>query len=412
MKRYRTEMFMMTALLLTVYSFSACTSNQNEQSITAKKRKAADPVAVRYLIQAQDAFRQKAFNAALMLVDSAEYHAPDLADIHFLRGRIFSELMRYDKAEAAYRKVLSLDPDYQGVWLNLGSTAFRRGNIRQALQLYQKEQQAHPSAAAMHQIGRVYAKLGKTDSARYAYEQAIGMDSSSSASYFRLGELYKDEGELETALKYSRMGLSLDPDNLDYRYLIGSLLRQIGNFEEAAEHLRAVVEKRPWHYWGNYNLGQTLLRLGRRAEGQHYLAKAESLQVELKNIQDWQDLAENNPDQLMLRVNLGEALRRAGRVDDAIEAFNIALTIEPRFPALRNNLGNLYIMRGDTLAAIYHYRSILYRYPFFSDVWLNLGAAYANMGETEAARQAWNNVLKYAPDDSTAKAYLARLPKK
>jgi tetratricopeptide (TPR) repeat protein len=111
-------------------------------------------------------------------------------------------------------------------------------------------------------------------------------------------------------------------------------------------------------------------------------------------------------------VNYGESLRRAGRIDEAIEAFQIALSLEPRFVALENNLANLYIMRGDTAAAIYHYKAILEQHPTLADVWLNLGAAYANTGRVEAARKAWQTALKYAPEDSTAKAYLARLPRK
>ncbi|MCI0698989.1 tetratricopeptide repeat protein [candidate division KSB1 bacterium] len=165
-------------------------------------------------------------------------------------------------------------------------------------------------------------------------------------------------------------------------------------------------------YWANYNLGQALVRLGQQGEGKRYLAKAESLQAELKNIQDWENLVENNPDQLMLWVNYGESLRRAGRVDEAIEAFQVALSIEPRFVALRNNLAILYMMRGDTAAALYSYKAILELHPSLPDVWLNLGVFYAKCGKMEEARKAWENVLKYAPKDSTAKAYLAKLPGK
>ena len=396
--------------LLLVYAGCKSGSDEKQPSITEKKRLSIDPKAARFLIQAQDAFRRKAYNPALIMADSAEQYAPELADIQFLRGLVFTELRRYDKAAVAYHKVLSLDPDYQGVWLNLGSTAFRQGDVRKALDLYLKEHEAYPSAAALHQMGRVYAKLGKPDSARLAYEQAIATDSTFTTAYLRLGELYKEEGELEKALEYSRLGLRLQPDNLNYGYFVGSLLLLTGEAEEAVDHLETVIELRPWHYWGNYNLGQALMRLGRQEEGKRYLAKAESLQAELKNIQDWQDLAENNPDQLMLWVNLGEALRRAGRVDEAIEAHNIALTLEPRFLAVHNNLANLYLMRGDTSTAISHYNAILQTYPTLADVWLNLGAVYANMGRVEAARQAWENALKYAPNDSTVKDYLSQLP--
>ncbi|MGH7452417.1 MAG: tetratricopeptide repeat protein [bacterium] len=364
------------------------------------------------MIQAQDAFSQKIYTAALLLADSAEYYAPNLADVSFLRALIYTELRRYDEAEAAYKKVLALDPYYQGAWLNMGSTAMRQGDSRKALEYYHHELKHYPTAATYHQIGRVYSKLGKSDSARYMYRKSIAADSSFATAYLRMAELYKQEGELGKALDYARQGLQQQPDDLNYRYFLGSLLVLSDQLPEAVTELEIVVKARPWHYWANYNLGQALVRLKRGEEGKRYLVKAESLQVELKNIQDWENLVENNPDQLMLWVNYGESLRRAGRVDEAIEAFQVALSIEPRFVALENNLAILYIMRGDTSKAVAHYKAILHVHPTLSDVWLNLGVVHAKSGEYEAAREAWKNVLKYAPNDSTAKAYLAKLPRK
>jgi tetratricopeptide (TPR) repeat protein len=387
-------------------------SDKQQHSKTAQQRQSTDPNVAKFLVRAQDAFSQRAYNEALALADSAEGLAPHLADAPFLRGLIFTELRRYKEAEEAYNKVLSLDPYYQGVWLNLGSTALRRGDARKALSLYQKELKTYPTSAALHQIGRVYASLGKADSARHAYEQAIVLDSTFATAYLRLAELYKEGGELDRALRYARQGLALQPDNLNYRYFIGSLLLLNGQVQEAVVELEAVVAKRPWHYWANYNLGQAFVRLGRQDEGKRYLAKAESLQAELKNVQDWENLVENNPDQLMLWVNYGEALRRAGRIEEAIEAYQVAISLEPRFVALQNNLAIMYLMQGDTSIAVSQYMAILEQYPFLNDVWLNLGAVYANSGNVEAARKAWETGLQYAPEDSTLKAYLARLPRK
>jgi len=400
------------ALLFVLGLLVGCSSQTGQKSGAEKQRQEAGPQAPRFLVQAQDALSQRAFNAALALTDSAERYAPQLADVFFLRGLIHTEVRRYDLAEEDYKKVLALDPFYQGAWLNLGSTALRAGDARKALACYEKELANYPGPAALHQMGRVYAKLGKPDSARYVYEQAVKIDSTFTVAYLRLAELFKEEGELQKAVQYARRGLRLEPDNLNYRYFLGSLLVSNGELQDASVELEAVLQKRPWHYWANYNLGQAFVRMGREREAQRYLAKAESLQVELKNIQDWENLVENNPDQLMLWVNYGEALRRAGRLEEAIEAFQIALSIEPRFVALENNLANLFIMTGDTAKAIIHYQSIVERVPVLTEAWLNLGVTYANSRRFEQAREAWENALKHAPNDSTIKAYLARLPRK
>lgn len=409
-KRFPAYLFY--SLLFTLIIGAGCGSGSDEAHLSqsALQRQSADPTVALLMIRAEDASRRGDFTVALALADSAGLMAPRLADIPFLRGLIFTELKRFDEAQGAYEAVLALDPNYQGVRLNMGNNAFRQGDIHKALDLYRKEQAAHPSPAALLQMGRAYAQLQKVDEARQAYEQALAADSSYATAYMRLSELYKEEGELDKALGYSRRGLDLNPDNLNYRYYVGSLLLLTGAVEEAVDHLEGVVEQRPWHYWATYNLGQTLVRLGRGEEGKLYLAKAATLQKELKNIQDWNELAEMNPDQLMLWVNLGEALHRVGRTDEAIRAFQIALALRPAFTALENNLANLYLVWGDTVTAMSHYHAILQRDPTFPAAWLNLGVLYAEAGELEAARSAWENTLKYEPTDSTAKALLAQLP--
>lgn len=392
---------------LSYFVFLSCSGNNSSgESITSVQRQTASPKAVNFLISAQNAFNRKAFKEALNLADSTEKYAPELADIYFLRGLIFTELRRYREAEVVYQHVLSIDPSYKGVYMNLGNTAFRQGDQGRALELYRKEYQENPSAEVMHQIGWFFGKLSKPDSALSAYHKALAIDSTHTQTLMRLAEIYKEDGELEKALEYTREGIALAPSNINYRYFLGSLLLLKGDIPEAINTLGRVVYERPWHYWANYNLGQAFIRNGEPDKGQVYLTRAEKLQEELKNIQDWENLAESNPDQLGLWVNLGEAYRRAGRNQEAIEAFNIALNLEPRFVALQNNLANLYLLEKDTSAAVFHYESVVKRFPAFSTGWLNLGVVYANAGKIEDARRAWLTALQYSPEDTTAASYL------
>jgi tetratricopeptide (TPR) repeat protein len=238
-------LFFFSLILLWLVGYKA----KSDFSKTAAQRRIVNPKAPHFLIQAQDAFSQKLYKAALVLADSAEYYAPGLADIFFLRGLIYTELRRYDEAETAYGKVLAIDPSYQGAWLNLGSTALRQGDSRTALAYYHQELKSYPTAATYHQIGRVYTKIGKLDSARYAYQKSIAADSSFSTAYLRMAELYKQEGELDKALQYARQGLQKQPENLNYRYFLGSLLLLNNRLPEAVTELEAVIKERPWHYW-------------------------------------------------------------------------------------------------------------------------------------------------------------------
>ena len=388
-------------VLITVclsFFFSACQKNPG-----------IDPAVAGLIFQAETAFRNGYYNAALAITDSSLVNSPHSADIHFLRGRVFTKLARLNEAEVAYRTVLSLNPNYQGAWFNMGTNSIRQDDLPAAIAHYKSEMLLYPSARTMVQIGRAYADLGKIDSAAFAYEDAIKTDSKNAAAYMRLGHLYKDRGDITKAIEYATIGLDLDPENLDYKYIIGSLLLLNEEPKASLPFFRAVASKRPWHYWAHHNLGQALYRIGDETQGQHYMDLAKELQKGIQEVENWRNLANMNPDQLMLWVNLGNSLKNMGRIQEAKDAFLVALSISPMSFALQNNIANLCLMDGDTVQAINRYKTILSFDSTLVDIWLNLGVVHASSGRINDARQAWMKGLEYDSDNTTIKDYLETL---
>ena len=388
-------------VLITVclsFFFSACQKNPG-----------IDPAVAGLIFQAETAFRNGYYNAALAITDSSLVNSPHSADIHFLRGRVFTKLARLNEAEVAYRTVLSLNPNYQGAWFNMGTNSIRQDDLPAAIAHYKSEMLLYPSARTMVQIGRAYADLGKIDSATFAYEDAIKTDSNNAAAYMRLGHLYKDRGDITKAIEYATIGLDLDPENLDYKYIIGSLLLLNEEPKASLPFFRAVTSKRPWHYWAHHNLGQALYRIGDEAQGQYYMNLAKELQKGIQEVENWRNLANMNPDQLMLWVNLGNSLKNMGRIQEAKDAFLVALSISPMSFALQNNIANLCLMDGDTVQAINRYKTILSFDSTLVDIWLNLGVVHASSGRINDARQAWMKGLEYDSDNTTIKDYLETL---
>lgn len=388
-------------VLITVclsFFFSACQKNPG-----------IDPAVAGLIFQAETAFRNGYYNAALAITDSSLVNSPHSADIHFLRGRVFTKLARLNEAEVAYRTVLSLNPNYQGAWFNMGTNSIRQDDLPAAIAHYKSEMLLYPSARTMVQIGRAYADLGKIDSATFAYEDAIKTDSNNAAAYMRLGHLYKDRGDITKAIEYATIGLDLDPENLDYKYIIGSLLLLNEEPKASLPFFRAVASKRPWHYWAHHNLGQALYRIGDETQGQHYMDLAKELQKGIQEVENWRNLANMNPDQLMLWVNLGNSLKNMGRIQEAKDAFLVALSISPMSFALQNNIANLCLMDGDTVQAINRYKTILSFDSTLVDIWLNLGVVHASSGRINDARQAWMKGLEHDSDNTTLKDYLETL---
>ena len=377
-----------------------------------------DPQVARLLAEAQTFNEQGNAAAALTLADSAAVLAPDTPEVHFLRGRLYTQLARPAEAQQAYERVLALDPDYEGAWLNLGNAAFRQEQPREALRSYQREQATHPSAAVSLQMGRSYAQLGVADSARMAYEDALARDSTMATAHVRLGQLYRETGELDKALIHVQRGLALEPDNPNYQFIAGSIYNLQGDPEAAAEHLRQAVEAEPWNYWATYTLSQALLRLGQADEAAAVEAQAEKLRTDLEEVEHWRGYAEGNPDQFMLWVRYASVLRRIGNTEEAEKAEGVARALAPNYmahafadpaTATEHRRATGLLASGRMQDAIEIYRALLRGNPQQPDLWVNLGVAYAAYGRIEQALQSWKAALRFDPNQALARSHLADL---
>lgn len=369
----------------------------------------ADPLAQTYLMRGTDALERNEFSRALAYADSVERRVPDSPDAHFLRGRAYADLGNLAAADSAYERVITMRPDYPGVWHNRGNSAYRQQQYSAAIAHYHKELEANPAAAPWRGIGRSYIEVGKADSARYAFEQALAIDTTYAPAHFNLALLYEDEGNIEAALRHAGRALRLDPENLDFRYLIGSYLLKLGRSEEAVEHLLAVAEAKPWHHASHYNLGQALLRIGRTEQGTLMLDRAERLRAQDAKVVQLLNSVQSVPNDPLAHAALGSTLRLAGRNREAMRALKMSYHLDPGNLEVQNNIANLHLVQHDTTEAIQWYRRILEQDSSFVDVWVNLGIVYALAGQNENARRSWEQALRHEPGHKASKEYLARL---
>ncbi len=392
-------------LLLVLGGLAACGGAEPEAV-----ERPMSPGVQRLLYRATEALQQHAFEDAFALVDSAAAQAPGLADVPFLRGRIYAELARLDEAEAAYRQALDLRPTYPGAWNNLGNTAHRQQRYSEAISYYQRELAAHPDPRPWRGMGQSYVELGKTDSARYAFERALALDSTFAQAHFGLALLLEDLGDADGALSAARRAAAHEPGNPEYAYYVGAYLVQQGRQEEALGYLQSVIEAWPWHQGAHYNLGQALMRLGRTEEARAFQERAETLRTLQAQISHHENTARVQPTDPYAHAGLASLLRRAGRYNDAMHAYQVALFLDPANLDFRNNVAVLYLLQRDTTAAIRTFEQIVRADSTHAHAWLNLGSLYALSSQPEKARTAWRTALRFDPTNELAHRSLAKLP--
>jgi molecular chaperone DnaK (HSP70) len=109
----------------------------------------------------------------------------------------------------------------------------------------------------------------------------------------------------------------------------------------------------------------------------------------------YQKAADLEPNDAVLRGNLGCGLANAGRYDEAIAHWRAALGINPKLIYVYERLGDLYRQRGDEAAAVRELREAVRlaekeasARPDSSEPWLMLSRLYTKIGEYEKSHEA------------------------
>ena len=112
------------------------------------------------------------------------------------------------------------------------------------------------------------------------------------------------------------------------------------------------------------------------------------------------------PDYAFAQNNLGRVLANQGRVSGAIEHYSEALRIDPDYADAHNNLGIVLADQGKLGEAIAHYLSALRTKPDFADAHNNLGIALAKSGKADEAIHEFLEAVRIKPDYPEARTNL------
>jgi tetratricopeptide (TPR) repeat protein len=159
----------------------------------------------------------------LLLRLDNEHKADALA--HFVEGISFEENGEMDKALAAYRKVLDVDPGQADLAGRVASLLSRQDDFPQAIDVLKDAIKAKPNAPEpLLQLAYIYAKyLGRTDQAIDYINQAITLDPQGIDAYERLCEIALAAGDEKKALQTLDRAVALKSDNPAFWTRLGKL---------------------------------------------------------------------------------------------------------------------------------------------------------------------------------------------
>jgi tetratricopeptide (TPR) repeat protein len=116
----------------------------------------------------------------------------------------------------------------------------------------------------------------------------------------------------------------------------------------------------------------------------------------------YQTIIDRNPGCWMAHYNLGNELRAAGRIPEAIAHYEAALAANPAMPDAQTALGLALQSEGRDAEAAGHYQAALRLDPDFGSAQSNLGLVLAKLGRPAEALPHLQAALRLQPDDVAA----------
>jgi Flp pilus assembly protein TadD len=243
-----------------------------------------------------------------------------------------------------------------------------------------------------------------------------------------------DEGMVKQAEQTTRTYLRAHPDSADAHFLLGLILfKAVRAKESLAEYTEAAKFREPNPYdleivaldyvllrdymdadkW----LSKSLERSPKNAEGWYYLGRTKYNENRFEEaVQAFQECLKLEPRNVKAQDNLGLSYAGAGRVDEASTAYRLAIAWQANQsdkdsgPFL--DLGSLLLDQGKTDEAIKYLLEAKEMAPGDSRTHQELGKSYERSGRLAEAQAELEKAVDLSPQDSALHFVLGRIYQK
>ena len=203
------------------------------------------------------AYQAGKYGEATTIFERYTAEKPDNAWGHYMLGLSASKNGDPAKAETAFDKALSIDPDHVKSLVNLSRVLIDQKRLDEALDKLAHASDLDPNSAEVHRLmGRAYAAQGKTDDAVVAYRAAIALDDKDAWSMNNLGFLFLEQGRAVDAISVLARAVELRKDVAIFHNNLGMALEHTGHFTAAATEYNGALAADPGYEKAQRNLAR------------------------------------------------------------------------------------------------------------------------------------------------------------
>jgi tetratricopeptide (TPR) repeat protein len=255
------------ALLLTHLGFAYQELGQYDRAVAtfedAQKSAPNNPQQIAYLIQAQ--MLAKNYTAAAALAKSARAQRPN--DLRF--ARLESQALRragkVDEGLAVMEDLLRAQGDDPDVHIALAQAYTDANRPAQAVKVLRDAQVKFPAETSVtFELGAALDKQKKYSESEALFRQLIAKDPDNAVALNYLGYMLAERGErLNESVDFLKRALAIDPDNGSFLDSIGWAYFKDGKLDLALDNLKKAAEQLGTNSVVQDHYGELLFKLGR-----------------------------------------------------------------------------------------------------------------------------------------------------
>ena len=264
----------------------------------------------------------------------------DKAVSHGIRGEQLAGEGKIDEAIEAFRRAISIDPQYAVAHHNLGVLLRRQGLLNEAIESYTRATAIQSDYVDAHyNLGNALMDLGNLDAAVASYHKALAIKPDFAEAHNNLGNVFKELRKLDEAVASYHKALAIKPDYAEAHSNLGNALKGLGKLDEAVASYHKALAIKPDYAEAHSNLGLALQDLGKLSEA----------------IACYRKTMKINPDYALAHYNLHSLLLDPDDLVPSIKCMKRAVDIEHSRADYRFMLGMLLDYSGNPQEAKPHF---------------------------------------------------------
>lgn len=270
--------------------------------------------------EARERYDRGEFLLAMLAAQKAVEEDGANAEHLHLYGAVLLELKQYSEAEEHLRKAVASEPDRAEFQYSLGELLLARTMEAAIL----KETRSGVGQPRMRNVDPEGLE---------ALERAVALDPDLLKARLRLGRAYYDLNRHDLALEQFE---AIARKNPRYPWIHSSravVYMNAGAVDSAVQALQVELRNYPNHHSARLELGEALLKAGDTARAVEHLVRLKEEDV-------------SPADRVALNHSLSKAYRDLGQLEKALAASRRALELDPDFPDGHYLLAQLYEQAG------------------------------------------------------------------